>query len=315
MNKIIFISIFFLLAPILYADVAVAVDSSSATTTAIDSKSNTNTLYTLYSNKNITVDVVKINSVDSDIGVDYKIDLESSNFVQIMDKNINYSYKGEGFISTLNKQSQSNSILNNISIQANFPGILTTKVLSDSGYKHEISLFDLYWNFNLGHESTQDFTNYDLTIGSALSMSTTILSNVLNGVGKILGANDSNNGSGAVDLDLGYNYVFNMDNVMSKTLSNANSNRIDLVCGTHIGILKEDLLFFIYKAYYEANASDVAMAFKQFFQAKYEHLILDQDGKVAANAPVKFALTYTYGALPPNYVTGTNLGAGITLDY
>jgi hypothetical protein len=319
MKKMILAGILLLMSFAIYAETEVNSVANTATSTS--------DRYQFYDKKDIKIDIVKINSQDNEIGVDYKILLEKLSFTNIAGKTIGYSLQSEGFFSTTNMENKSNSILNKVKIQLDLPGLLneTAGKDTDDTVTFTRPLLSVFWDLNVGHETTQTFNAYDLSIGTSLSIRTPYLSDLLNVIGSILGANEDNNAT-SIEMNVGYSYVFNMDNAANTILNKdqVNSNRLDLLAACKIGVLGDDRIYFKYKAFYEPNApqliKDAKKDFNQFFELKYVHVVIKDDKPAAkkpdsdpiTKIPLGLTLKYTYGELPPS---GSSLGGGIAIEF
>jgi hypothetical protein len=170
-------------------------------------------------------------------------------------------------------------------------------------------------DIHVKQEATQDFKDYDIAAGAALSLSTSYLNA---GLDYIFGAlrSQANNNPRQLDILVGYDYVANLDNTANSILRNDrdDANRINVKAEWETGILKGDRLSFLYNSYYELHAPQkIKEAGKDqtaFFMIKLEHLLYQEK-----NAKTQFAIKYTSGELPPNYEKGRVIGAGISVEF
>jgi hypothetical protein len=285
----------------------------------------------LWDSKQVVVDLKAMDQ--SHLGLDYSFQLNKE-----FDKN-SVKLSSKGFLTLNGVDNQFDSIINMLELDVKLFQVMKASPSVNTGDLNDVTVGEisliaqkvqspLWVDFfiNAGHETTQNFRNYDFVVGSGLSISTSYLHEPLDFLFQILRTRPNNNPR-FLDLSLSYNLVKGMDRTASAVLraGKEDANRLTLEAEWETGVLDYQRISFRYMANYEFDApAAVKVAgqdFNYFFEAKlilYEFKKAEAAGSETAEGPKlvpKISVKYTEGKLPPNYVQDSVLGGGLSLEF
>ncbi len=294
---------------------------------------------TLFNSKDLFLDYKFIDPQKGSFGMDYKLDmtrdLGALGGSAVGGKEIKFNLKSVGFMTVVGDKNQNNSIISEMQLQA-FPLFKmkskgATKdvatLMSEGKTLEEISQIMaeemssplwLFLNIHGKHESTQNFKNYDLALGTQFSLTTSYLNSVLDFPFSLLRI-DPNNNPRQLDLSIGYDYVTGATPYITSTDRNNSGviNRLNFKGEWETGILSErDRIAFLFDSYCNLNATDLMKSKKEqynyFYMIRVDHLLkYDESTKTST----KISIKYTKGALPPLFLPGSVMGGGFAIDF
>lgn len=291
--------------------------------------------FNLFDSQYLKVDLKFIDQAKGDFGIDYRLNLENRlSRRKDAHRSVQFNLKSDGFITVTGEENELNSIITEMNLELfplwRIPGKAvesysledemkeTEKEIVERTRRQAAAVHSPFWinaDIHVKHESTQDFEDYDLAGGAAVSLSSSYLNGVLDYVFGLLRSKGNNNPR-QMDIILAYDYVANLDNTANKILRDDqdNASRLNVKAEWETGIFKGDRISFLYNAFYEMNApqkvKDADKDQNSFFMVKLEHILFEE-----INAKTQFAVKYTSGELPPNFEKGRVIGAGISVEF
>jgi hypothetical protein len=300
---------------------------------------NSSKSFTLFEQKNFIVDLKFIDPLKGSFGIDYKLDLAKkiTTFTEDTLHGINLGLLSKGFITVAGDKNQTNSIINELKIEAfplfyfqpdtsNLPKKNWEDVVDSPDLEREAAQLAsqvnsplwIFLNVHSKHETTQDFKNYDFAFGGQLSLSTAILHGILDFPFGLLRV-DPNNNPRQLDLSFGYDYVIGINNTALAPLrdNKDDMNRLNFKAEWETGIFtSRERIMFLLDAYHDLDATqkiiDISKDWTYFYMIKLDHLLFSNE---ESKTLTKVSIKYTQGALPPNFDQGFVLGGGFSVEF
>ena len=299
-------------------------------------KDNGKKLFGLIDTENIKIDLKSIDADKGYVGVDYQFSF-IKNLARSERRRWDVSLRGTGFLTADSAENDIDSLVTEAAITF-FPlwrpaedvpvspeGVARTRAFfqGSGGFDPDLvkraqtraeklyAPITFYADAHVKHETTQDFGDYDFAFGSSVAVTTSYLEPILDAPFKLLrfGPEGKDNGPRQIDLSAGYDYV-TARHASQSGASEDDINRLSARAEWETGIFRSDRISFVVTAHYNLDGPSNNDGFHPFFLVKYEHLLVD-----APHAKTSFAVKYTAGELPPNFVTGHIIGAGLAIEF
>jgi hypothetical protein len=293
-------------------------------------------LFGLVDTENIKIDLKSIDADKGYFGIDYQFSFIKS-LVRSDTQRWDISFRGNGFLTADSAKNDIDSLTTEAAATF-FPlwrpatevtptpdGVAKTREFFkgpggfDPGLVERVqgraeklyAPITFYADAHVKHETTQDFRDYDFALGASMAVTTSYLEPILDAPFKLLrfGPEGKNNGPRQVDLSVAYDYV-TARHTSQPTSADDDVNRLSARAEWETGIFRSDRVSFVVTANYHLDGPAESDGLHPFFLAKYEHLLVD-----APHAKTSFAIKYTAGELPPNFVTGHIIGAGFAIEF
>lgn len=314
---------------------ALASEPTETSPTSEGNKDKGKKLFGLIDTENIKIDLKSIEADKGYFGIDYQFSFVKS-LARSERRRWDVSLRGNGFLTADSAKNDIDSLVTEAAVTF-FPlwrpaedvpvspeGVARTRAFLEGpgGYdpglikavqKRAEKLYapiTFYADAHVKHETTQDFRDYDFAFGSSVAVTTSYLEPILDAPFKLLrfGPEGKDNGPRQVDLSAGYDYV-TARHTSQPAASNDDINRLSARAEWETGIFRSDRISFIVTAHYNLDGPS-NHGFHPFVLVKYEHLLVN-----APHAKTSFAIKYTAGELPPNFVTGHVIGAGLAIEF
>jgi hypothetical protein len=326
----------FVVAAIFARSSALASEPAKTSPASDGDKDKGKQLFGLVDTENVKIDLKSIDADKGYFGIDYQFSFVKS-LVRTDTQRWDLSFRGDGFLTADSAKNDIDSLTTEAA--ATFfplwrpaepvvvspegvaktreflsgPGGFDPRIAEDARKRAErlYSPITFYADAHVKHETTQDFRDYDFALGASMAVTTSYLEPILDAPFKLLrfGPEGKNNGPRQVDLSVGYDYV-TARHTKQPASSDDDVNRLSAQAEFETGIFRSDRISFVVTANYNLNDASNSDGFHPFFLAKYEHLLVD-----APHAKTSFAVKYTAGELPPNFVTGHVIGAGFAIEF
>ena len=293
-------------------------------------------LFGLIDTENIKIDLKGIDGDKGYFGIDYRFSFIKS-LARSDTRRWDVSLRGDGFLTADSEKNDIDSLVTEAAATF-FPlwrpakeaavspeGVAKTRAflsgeggfdpgLAKSGQSRAEKLYapiTFYADAHVKYETTQDFADYDFAFGSSIAVTTSYLEPILDAPFRLLrfGPQGRDNGPRQIDLSVGYDYV-TARHTSNPGNSEDDTNRLSARVEWETGIFRSDRISFVCTAQYNLDGASNDDGFHTFALVKYEHLLVD-----APHAKTSFAIKYTAGELPPNFVTGHVLGAGFAVEF
>lgn len=293
-------------------------------------------LFGLVDTENIKIDLKSIDADKGYFGIDYQFSFIKS-LVRSDRRRWDLSLRGNGFLTADSAKNDIDSLVTEAAatffplwrpaeeVPVSPEGVAKTRAFLKGPGGFDPNLVDraqssaeklyapiaFYADVHVKHETTQDFDDYDFALGSSVAVTTSYLEPILDAPFRLLrfGPEGKNNGPRQVDLSVGYDYV-TARHTSQPGSSEEDVNRLSARAEWETGIFRSDRISFVVTAHYNLDGPSNSDGFHPFVLVKYEHLLVD-----APHAKTSFAIKYTAGELPPNFVTGHIIGAGLAIEF